>query len=115
MELIDAKLLWNDAIEFDPKLPKQISIISMKSRELPWQAELMNSDFSPHLWWLQAEPMRRLAYMFGKFQYLVIGGGLPPNDTHEAFMEIDEYRRWHEQRGILFGRSDTDDGDEDEE
>ena len=58
-----------NANEFDPKLPKQICVISMKSRELPWQAELANSDFSPFGWWSEAEPMRRLAYMFGKFQF----------------------------------------------
>jgi hypothetical protein len=92
MDLIDAKLLWTPG--------EALAIVKMGETETAGQRALHKSDWAPWGWWREASPDRRAAYMFGSFSSLVTHHGFEVNPVHEAFMEVEEYRQWHANRGI---------------
>jgi hypothetical protein len=93
MDLIDAKLLWTPE--------EDLAIVKMGETETPLQRSLRKSDWAPWGWWREASPDRRAAYMFGSFSSLIISHGFDVDQVHKVFMAVEEYRQWHEDRGIF--------------
>lgn len=94
MDIKNAVICWTPNQDWwdDHPLKGQVKVFD-RSRSNAGNHGFASNAGACDLEWLQADEMTRVALMFIHFHTLVVKDRIDPQAAHQAFLQIDEYRR----------------------
>jgi hypothetical protein len=98
MKLIDAMILWGPRESHAhlglPKVKVVAHAEFNQNLKYDYLAKSMGRCLSG---WGAATPLARATHVLGLFHQMILRDNLRPAEVHKDFMEIDEYRDYHER------------------
>lgn len=96
MKIEEAMVWWNDARDHErsPNLP-QLKVLSIKenNRQFSYLSKSMGACFGG---WNRGDREKLAVHMLSLFVQATGKDGVPAAEAHREFMQIHEYRQWHE-------------------